>query len=443
VSKGRTENHTASLCVHSRMDMDRRGFLTAAGVTAAAPTANAQDLGRDWNAVRGQFATSPTYVHMSAMLIASHPRPVRDSIDYYRRQLDANPVTFLEDNNRRLQTEARAAAARYLMMETSGVALTDSTTMGVALIYGGLRLRPGDELLTTEQDYYVTHESLRHAATRSRAVVRRIPLYEDIAAVTPESMAGRIGAAITPRTKVVALTWVHSSTGLKLPIRRIADVVARANATRSEQDQIILAVDGVHGFGNQNETFQSLGCDFFIAGCHKWLFGPRGTGIVAGTEKGWKAVGPIIPSFIDSSSWSGWITGAPGVSATPGSYMSPGGFKAFEHLWALTPAFGFHESIGKARVAARTTELASYLKAGLKTQPHVRLVTPLSPELSAGIVSFDVAGMSADQAVDRLRQKNVVASAAPYATRHVRLTPSIMNTPEEVHTALREIHALA
>ncbi len=425
------------------MDMDRRGFLTAAGVTAAAPVAKAEDIGRDWNAVRQQFVVSPGYVHMSAMLFASHPKPVRDSIDYYRRQLDAHPVTFLEDNNRRLQNESRAAAGRYLGVPAGDIALTDSTTMGVALIYNGLRLNPGDEILTTEQDYYVTHESLRHASLRNRAIVRRISLFEDIAAVTADQIVGRISGAITPRTRVLALTWVHSSTGLKLPLRRITDAVAQHNAARGPHNQIITVVDGVHGFGAQDVTLAALGCDFLIAGCHKWLFGPRGTGMVAGTQKGWQAVGPTIPSFIDSTSWSGWITGSPGASAGTGASMSPGGFKAFEHLWSMPQAFGFHEAIGKARVAARTAELADYLKMGLASQPHVRLATPRSPELSAGIVSFDVNGLSADQAVDRLRQRNVIASAAPYAVRHVRLTPSIMNTPEEVHTALREIHALA
>lgn len=443
------------------MALDRRGFLTGAGVALAAgtasgaaaqqpvptatpaPSSGVSSLASNWDEVRRQFNVAPDYVHMSAMLVASHPKPVRDTIDFYRRALDNQPVTFLEDNNRRLQNAAREAAGRYLGISGKDVALTDSTTMGVALVYNGLRLRPGDEILTTDQDYYVTHESLRHASAKNHAIVRRISLYEDIAQVSPHQIAGRIVSAITPRTRVLALTWVHSSTGLKLPLRRVTDEVRRINAGRSETEQIITVVDGVHGFGNQNVTFPELGCDFLIAGCHKWLFGPRGTGIIAATERGWRAVGATIPSFIDSGSWAAWINNAPTAPPSTGAYMSPGGFKAFEHLWSLTPAFGFHERIGKARVAARTNELADYLKMGLAGMPHVRLMTPRSSELSAGIVSFDVNGLSANQVVERLRQRRVIASAAPYAVQHVRLTPSIMNTPEEVYAALREVHALA
>jgi selenocysteine lyase/cysteine desulfurase len=75
--------------------------------------------------------------------------------------------------------------------------------------------------------------------------------------------------------------------------------------------------------------------------------------------------------------------------------------------------------------------------------PHVTLVTPMDPQLSAGIVSFDVAGLSAHQAVSALRKWRVIGSAAPYATPHVRLTPSIRNTPDDIDFALKAVQALA
>jgi selenocysteine lyase/cysteine desulfurase len=97
---------------------------------------------------------------------------------------------------------------------------------------------------------------------------------------------------------VLALTWVHSSTGLKLPLRRIADALNRINADRDERDSVIFCVDGVHGFGIEDVTLADLGCDFLMAGCHKWLFrAPRGTGIVAGTKRGWDAGSPDHSEF--------------------------------------------------------------------------------------------------------------------------------------------------
>jgi isopenicillin-N epimerase len=418
------------------------GTAEAVAQTVAAPPPTLSDL-EDWGAVRAQFALSPDFIHMSAMLISSHPRPVREAIDEHRRGMDANPITYLHQNNRRLQEAARAAAGDYLGISSSDVALTDSTTMGVALVYNGLRLTPDHEILTTEQDYFVTHEAIRLASKRTGAKVRKISLYEEINGISEEQIVDRIAQAITPATRVLALTWVHSSTGLKLPVRRIADALGRANADRNETERVLLCVDGAHGFGIEDVALAELGCDFLMAGCHKWLFGPRGTGIVAGTRQGWEAVLPTIPSFIDGATWDAWFTGNEPAGPTTGSRMTPGGYKAFEHQWALTQAFTFHQSIGKARVAARTHELGRQLKEGLAGMAHVALHTPRSDSLSAGIVSFDVQGLSPSAAVMRLRERGIVASVAPYAIPHVRLTPCLANTPGEIETVLQEVRSLA
>jgi isopenicillin-N epimerase len=408
---------------------------------AAAGGASAASNDR-WSAFREQFNLSPDYVHMSALLIVSHPTPVREAIEEYRREIDEHPVLTLEQHNRERQRAARAAAARYLGTDADQIALTDSTTMGVGLMYNGLRLPSDDEILTTDQDYYVTHEAVRQAALRHGAEIRQISLYDDIANVSEEQLVGTIRDAIGERTRVVALTWVHSSTGLKLPLAEIAQAIAVVNKARDDADRVLLAIDGVHGFGIEDVEIGTLGLDFFAAGCHKWLFGPRGTGILWGSARGWAACLPLIPSFTDDGTWSAWIAGDEPEGPVTASRMQPGGFKAFEHQWAIPAAFEMHEELGKAAVQQRTHELARQLKEGLQAMQHVELVTPMAQSLSSGIVSFDVNGLDPSQAVRRLRESQVIASVTPYAVRHVRLTPSIRNTPEEVDRVLEAIREL-
>jgi isopenicillin-N epimerase len=396
-----------------------------------------------WDAVRAQFALSDAFIHMSAMLIASHPKAVRDAIEEHRRAMDANPLMYVFHNNRRLQDAARAAAGQYLGVSASDIALTDSTTMGLGLIYNGLRLNADQEILSTEHDYYVTHEAIRLAAKRSGAKVRKISLFDRLQDVTEEQIVERITQSVTPATRVLALTWVHSSTGLKLPLRRIADALSELNADRDEAARVLFCVDGVHGFGVEDVVLSDLGCDFFMAGCHKWLFGPRGTGIIAATQRGWESVLPTIPSFIDGPSWEAWFSASEPAGPSTASRMTPGGYKAFEHLWALAQAFAFHERIGKPQIAERTHALAAQLKEGLAAMPHVTLHTPRSEKLSAGIVSFDVEALPPAAVVNRLRERRIIASVAPYAVSHARLTPSLQNTPAEIETVLREVRALA
>lgn len=445
-------------------NLSRRGLLAGTGLAlAAASMARAQepppdsdpDFGGaehhdtpppieaapkvvDWNWVRGQWALDWSWVNLSAMLFASNPRIVRAAIARHRDGLDANPVTYLEANNRPLQNAARRAAGLYFGADPDAIALTESTTSGIGLVYNGLLVGYGEEILTTTHDYYVTHESLRLAARRSGATVKKISLFDQAATASKAQIVGRLMGAISDRTRVLALTWVHSSTGLKMPIPEIAQALRSVNAARDPSRKVLLIVDGVHGFGVEDITFDQLGADVLAAGCHKWLFGPRGTGVVYFRPESLSRFEPTIPSFLAPNAYGAWLGGYdPG--ATTGARMTPGGFKAFEHVWALNEAFAFHGMVGKAAIAARTHNLASRLKVGLSQLPHVAVRTPMDPALSAGIVSFDLPGLSADTVVRRLRDAKVIGSAAPYATRHVRLTPSFRNTEADVDFAVQII----
>jgi isopenicillin-N epimerase len=398
----------------------------------------------EWSEVRAQFALSPDLIHMSALYVASHPLPVREAIDRYRRELDASPVLYLNAQNRSRVNDVLDAAARYLeVSEPTDIAITDSTTAGIGFVYNGLRLGPGDDAITTDQDYYVTHEALRLASERKGLSVRRVPLYDEVTSVSADSLAHRLLDAVRPETRVMAVTWVHSSTGLKLPIRRIADGLAQVNARRDEADHVLLCVDGVHGFGVENVGMGDLGCDFFMAGCHKWLFGPRGTGIVWASPRGWSRSIPIVPTFLDNHVRRAWLNETEVEGRTNGQRMSPGGFKPFEHQWAMKEAFDFHEHIGKDRVETQTHALARELKEGLARIRRVTLRTPLAPELSSGIVCCEVEGSTPWRVVDRLRERGIVATVTPYARRYVRFAPSIRNTREEVEAVLRAMRAIA
>lgn len=377
------------------------------------------------------------------MLLASNPRPVRDAIERYRNMLDEEPVVTLEHDFKTGEyTNATLdAAARYVGGARDDIGLVDSTTSGIAVIVGGLAVERGDEIVTTKHDHWVTHETLRLLAERTGAVVRQVPLYEKAAEARAEAMTTAIAGAITPATRAVVITWVHSSTGVKTPVRAIAEVIDRANASRGERERIVLCVDGVHGFGVESATMSDLGCDFFMAGCHKWLFGPRGTGIFWGRPTAWSRVRPLACPFAFDYVMAREYGGS--VPKNNARTMTPGGFRAFEHRWALREAFDLHMALGKAEVEARIHELATHLKKGLAAMRHVTLHTPLDPKLSSGIVCFEVAGLEPDAVVERLLADRIVGSSTPYKPSYARLTPGLTTTPEELDRALAAIKKLA
>ena len=227
------------------------------------------------------------------------------------------------------------------------------------MIYNGLSLKAGQEILTTTHDHYSHHESIRLAAERGGATVKKISLFDSFDSISADSdLVQRIRDAITKDARaLLASPGVHSSSGLKLPIRKIADAIRRRMQNREESDRVLLIVDGVHGLGVENETVDSLGMDFLAAGTHKWIFGPRGTGMIWGAMSSWASLRPTIPTFDDQELFDAWMAGrAPNNPAdTRLLGTSPGGFQAFSTQWALADAFRFHLKLGKQKSPSEFT----------------------------------------------------------------------------------------
>jgi selenocysteine lyase/cysteine desulfurase len=430
--------------------MDRRDFLVRTGLlVGAAALAQARNAFAgpaepvaDIPWLRAQFELDPSWVHMTRFFFTSHPRPVREAIERRRKVFDADPVNAFFAGADKDESAALTAAAAYIGGEPTDIALTDSTTMGLGLLYGMLDLAPGQEILTTTHDHYSTVEALRWRAERTGAVVKAVPLYAAPAKVTTAEVVDRLTRAITPKTRVIAVTWVHSSTGVKLPISAMAHALARLNAGRDERDRILLCVDGVHGFGNQVEKVAQLGCDFFVAGTHKWIFGPRGTGLVWGRPAAWKALRPLIPPF-NGPVFDFFEGRKPREPLPPALTYTPGGFKAYEHRWSVTEAFALHTQVGPDRIAAQTVALNQQLKEGLAKLRRVVLHTPMAPELSAGINAFAVDGMSHEETANRLKDARIIASTAPYPDGLARLSCNAANAPEDVEKSLAAMRAIA
>jgi isopenicillin-N epimerase len=401
------------------------------------------DLGTSWEAVRAEFALDRSWTHLgTSQFFASHPRPVREAIERHRRALDANPVLYIEEHEYSYMQQVREAAADYFgASDANEFALTDSTTMGLGLLYTALPLRAGDEVVTTDHEHYSHRDALGSVRDRAGIRVHPVRLYDGLAAdVEAGTLVERIMGAVTAATRVVAVTWVQSDTGLKLPVADLARALARVNAAREEDARALLCVDGTHGVGIETDTVHDLGCDVLVGDTHKWLYGPRGTGFMWAPIPLWRRMRRVIPSFTEAMD-----AFSDGEEAPPmdGRQFTPGGFHSLEHRWAATEAFAFHARIGKERVAARVRELARQCKEGLAAMPHVTLHTPMRDELSAGIVAFEVRGMSSDDAMQALRKRRIIATVAPYQSALLRFTPGIINTADDVEAGLAAVRALA
>jgi len=411
---------------------DRRTFLKQAGVFAASlplgaallPQAIAANAPTDdpWTGLKQLFNQDPAYLHFSNFLVASHPKPVREAIERYRAQIDRNPGLAMDwdlQETWKREGQVREWAGRYLKATPPQIALTGSTSEGLAMIYGGIKVRPDQEILTTVHEHYATEFSLDFRVRKEQTQVRKIRLFDNAHRVSADEVLGNIQRNIRPNTRVLGMTWVQSGSGVKLPIGEIGKLVEEHNRNRDDKDRILYVVDGVHGFGVENLDFPDMHCDFFIAGTHKWMFGPRGTGLVCARDPQNNDVTPMVPTFSEDKDFA--------------TSMTPGGYHAFEHRWAADEAFKLHLQLGKAQVQARIHTLNTELKEQLLAEPKIELVTPRSPELSAGFTFFRVKGQDSDAVAAYMMKNRVVIDAVDRDVGPViRTAPGLLNSSAEI-----------
>jgi selenocysteine lyase/cysteine desulfurase len=314
---------------------------------------------------------------------------VADAIERYRRKIDADPLWIdaaaFDDAEGRPFSAMKKALADYVGGTPEELCLTSITTQALAMAYHGLRIRANQEILTTEHDHHAHHESIRYAAARSGCRVRYLALYDDSSKANAAEMAAPVERAIRPTTRAVGVTWVHSSTGVKIPVAALAEAVARANRGRALADRYLLIVDGVHGFGNQDVDAAKLGADFFAASMHKWMLGPRGTGFLWGRADVWSELRPTIPTFHPEAPepWEAWMERQP-LPPTQAKFVSPGGFLAYEHVLAVRQAVELHGSIGRDKIAARLAELNGAFRDGAARIPGTHSIRHETPSCRVG-----------------------------------------------------------
>ena len=381
-----------------------------------------------WTWIREQFCIPHDEAYFNTGTLGARPRVVLDAVVDSMRETEKTIAEYDYRSEHteyivgyRAQEELRKKAGGIINASGGEIALVQNATMAINFIANGLELKPGDEVLLTDQEHPGSLGPWDLRAKRQGIVVRQLPI--PIPTPDPATVVKIFADAIGPRTKVIAFHHVISHYGIVMPAREICTLAAGRD--------IFTLVDGAQALGQMRVDVKNIGCDAYAASPHKWLLAPPGSGLLyvrQGREKD-------IWATLASAHWDDY-------TAESGLYrlMQFGtGNKALQD--GLDAAIDFYLHVGPERIERRTIALAENLRKGLQEIKGVTIYSPTHPDLAGAIVNYGVAGVTGWDLQDALwnRKKYRVRAGGP----SVRQSVHYYNSPEEIEGTLEVVKALA
>jgi isopenicillin-N epimerase len=325
-----------------------------------------------WAEVQKAFNYNPEVINLATVVRGVAPKTVSDAvIDTYTRFNEYRPGgNYLNIGALRETIRKRLAERAGCVAEE--IALTRNTTDGVTTVIAGLKLKAGDEIITTTQEHNPYYGILYQRATRDVLKIHCIPI--PTPAPTPGELAEAIEKSVTPRTRLIFICHVYMS-GQIFPVRRICDF--------AHQRGIKVLVDGALAFGQVTVDVKALDCDFYAASLHKWGGGPTATGFFYGKREHVAGLPPLYGYFDPK-------TQRPAFDSDRMEKFEKFGTHPAERFLSIGQMLDFHEAIGGDRIQARLHYLKRHWAEQVKGEKRLKLLASLDPQLSCSLLSFDV-----------------------------------------------------
>jgi isopenicillin-N epimerase len=408
----RTTTGTAAIgAVAFRNDSHARVAAASTAVQNHDPAAVARDEDY-WREIQQAFTLDRTIVNLNNGGCCPSPRVVHEALKRYLDLSNQAPVyhmwQILEPN---IETVRRRLAASF-GCDPEELAITRNASEALQIAQLGIELGPGDEVVTTNQDYGRMLDTWEQRVRRDG--IRLTKLSFPVPPTSLDELADRLIAAIRPATRVLHFCHITNLTGQIFPVRRICDEARRRG--------VKTIVDGAHAFAHFPYRARDLGCDFYGTSLHKWLLAPIGTGFLYVRQAEIPALWPLTP--------------APAAKTSDiRKFEEIGTHPAANHN-AIAEALSFHEGIGGERKAARLRYLRDRWARRLAAHSRIRLLTNLDPAHSCAIGTVQVTGIPTAKLVEQLwaRWRIIATPIVHPEYEGARITPNVYTTIDEIDT---------
>ena len=388
----------------------------AASASQAVTGRTPEEVARDedyWMEIRNAFTIDRNVINFNNGYASPAPIPVQDAEKRYLDYSNMGPIQTMVEVLYPQIEDVRRNLARVAGCDPEEMAIVRNASEANEIVQYGIDLKPGDEVLTTDQDYPRMLMTFRQRERRDG--IKLVTVSFPVPVTSSDDLYNRIANAITPKTKLILVCHITNRTGVIFPVRRIADL--------AHSKGIPLMVDGAHAFNQFPFKLADLNCDYYGVSLHKWTCAPIGTGFLYVRKE-------RIPQ-----TWSLMASSEKEVNDI--RKFEEIGTHPAANLNAISEALVFNENIGIARKTARLRYLRDRWAHRLRENAKVQILHSESPELSAGIGFIGFKGVDAGKISEQLLKKyNIVTAHSPLPGQYdgLRITPHIYSTLRDVDT---------
>ncbi|HQU90840.1 MAG TPA: aminotransferase class V-fold PLP-dependent enzyme [Pyrinomonadaceae bacterium] len=413
------------------MDIDRRKFISSAGkglglmamssATVASLWKDVQAAGKSvdhlspiavaadedfWAVIQQSFSVTRGIVNLNNGGVSPSPRIVTEAfVRYTWQQEDATAYTMWQLLEPQSET-VRTGLAEIFGCDAEEIAITRNASESLEILLMGLDLKSGDEILTSTQDYPRMITTLKQRELREGLKLKLIPI--PIAPVNADDIAAAFEKAVTPRTKLILVSHQINLTGQINPVKKVCEM-ARARG-------IDTIVDGAHAFAQFDFKRDDLQCDYYGSSLHKWLYAPKGTGLLYVKKNKIPKVWALMASEDKNKN-------------DIRKFEEIGTHSAAMRL-AIGEAILFHNAMGGKRKEERLRYLSRYWMNNLKAIPKVGFNTSFDPKQSCAIANFKIDGVDPVKLGGYLMSKHKIFTTPIVHEEFtgIRITPNVYTT---------------
>ena len=428
------------------MKESRRNFLQKAGMLAGAFSVNnlfnelhaadfenannkasllsADELAADedyWTTIQQAYSVNPNIINLNNGGVSPAPRVVQDALERYNKLCNEGPSYYMWRVIDMGREPLREKLAELAGASAEEIAINRNATEALNTVIFGLRLKAGDEVIGTKQDYPNMINAWKQRETREGIVYKQInfdfPMEDD------DAIVNAYQHAITQKTKLLNINHVINWVGQIMPEKKIAAMAHKKG--------IEVLVDGAHSFGLLNFSITDLGADYFGTSLHKFLSAPIGSGMLWIKKDKIKNIWPLVcndkPESDDIRKFETL------------------GTRSFPIEQAIGEAVNFHNAIGSERKQKRIHYLKHYWASAVQKIPKVKIHTSLNPAYSCAICGVSIDGMTAAELDSQLFNKYKIHTVGIVweNINCVRITPHVYTKLKDLDKLVSAIEAIA